>query len=228
MQTRKSHKILVVDDEQDVLEMLKYNFEKEGYEVRTATNGLEAIQIAKTYVPELILMDIMMPKMDGVEASQRLREMPEIANTYIIFLTARVEEYSEVAAFSVGADDYITKPIKPRALLSRVEAFFRREQKRNKQDTRIEAGDLVIDKNSYSVFKGENPINLPKKEFELLYYLATNPDKVLTREDLLQHIWGDIYVLSRTVDVHIRKVREKIGEGYIQTIKGVGYKFKLD
>ena len=169
-----------------------------------------------------------MPNMDGVEAGRRLRELPELQNTYIIFLTARTEEYSEVAAFEVGADDYITKPIKPRALMSRISALFRRETKKTKQEDKIAIGDLTIDRKSYTVSNRGELVTLPKKEFELLYFLAQNPNKVFSRDDLLQNIWGsDVYVLARTVDVHIRKVREKIGEGYIKTVKGVGYKFDL-
>jgi len=221
-------KILVVDDDADILEMLAYNLSKEGYQVKTVINGKEALKEAKKFLPDLILMDIMMPKMDGVEASRQLRELPETANTYILFLTARVEEYSEIAAFDVGADDYITKPIRPRALLSRINAVFRRDSERktgDKQKTKIQVSDLFIDKESYVVYRGQEQINLPKKEFDLLYFLAINPGKVFSREDLLKHIWGeDVFVLVRTVDVHIRKIREKIGEGYIKTVKGVGYK----
>ncbi len=170
-------------------------------------------------------MDIMMPHMDGVEASRLIKENPDTAQAYIIFLTARTEEYSEVAAFDVGADDYIVKPIKPRALLSRISAIFRRESKKVPQDDQIVVGNLTIDRQSYTVTQGEEALNLPKKEFELLYFLAQHPEKVFSRDELLQNIWGtDVYVLARTVDVHVRKVREKIGEGYIQTVKGVGYK----
>ncbi|NJL12570.1 MAG: response regulator transcription factor [Microscillaceae bacterium] len=227
METIPTYKILAVDDEPDIVELLQYNLEKAGYEVNTATDGEEAVEVARAVLPDLILMDIMMPKMDGVEASRVIRETPELANTYIIFLTARVEEYSEVAAFNVGADDYIIKPIKPRALMSRIAALFRREHKRRKPQQKVAIGDLAIDKTSYTVLKGEHIITLPKKEFELLFFMAQNPNKVFSREDLLQNIWGaDVYVLARTVDVHIRKVREKIGEGYIKTVKGVGYKLE--
>jgi two-component system alkaline phosphatase synthesis response regulator PhoP len=220
---------MIVDDEPDILEMLTYNLEKEGYEVRTANNGKKAVQLAANYQPELILMDIMMPIMDGVEACRLIREMPEMKQTYIIFLTARSEEYSEVAAFDTGADDYLTKPIKPRALMSRINAIFRREsQKTTQEDTNcISVADLVIDKGSYTLTKGNEQITLPKKEFELLYFLASNPEKVYNRDELLQNIWGaDVYVLARTVDVHIRRIREKIGDHLIKTIKGVGYKFE--
>ena len=229
MSTHQPHRVLVVDDEPDILELLQYNLVKEGYEVKTAPDGKKALEIAKDFLPNLVLMDIMMPAIDGVETGRRMREMPELSNSFIIFLTARVEEYSEVAAFDIGADDYITKPIKPRALMSRISALFRRESKKTKQDDKVSIGDLVIDRKSYTVFNKGVPITLPKKEFELLFFLAQNPNKVFSRDDLLQSIWGsDVYVLARTVDVHIRKVREKIGEGYIKTIKGVGYKFDLN
>ncbi len=228
MSDKPIYKVLVVDDEPDILELLQYNLTKEGYDVRAAGDGRKAIEIAKEFLPNLILMDIMMPSLDGVETARRLREMPEMINTFIIFLTARSEEYSEVAAFDVGADDYITKPIKPRALMSRISALFRRESKKTKQDDKVSIGDLVIDRKSYTVFVNSNAVTLPKKEFELLFFLAQNPNKVFSRDDLLQNIWGvDVYVLARTVDVHIRKVREKIGEDYIRTVKGVGYKFSL-
>jgi two-component system, OmpR family, alkaline phosphatase synthesis response regulator PhoP len=228
MGSKPSQKVLVVDDEEPILELLKYNLEKQGYEVKTASNGQIALEVAKKFHPDLVLLDIMMPKMDGVEACRHLRAMPELANTFIVFLTARAEEYSEVAAFDVGADDYILKPIKPRALMSRISALFRRESKKSTASAQISIGDLVIDRTSYTVKVKGKEINLPKKEFELLYFLAQNPNKVFNRDDLLQNIWGsDVYVLARTVDVHIRKVREKIGDDYITTVKGVGYKFNL-
>ncbi len=228
MSSKHINKVLVVDDEEDILELLKYNLKKEGYEVKTALNGMKAVEIAKTFIPDLVMLDIMMPHQDGVETCRQLREIPELVNTYIIFLTARAEEYSEVAAFDVGADDYITKPIKPRALMSRINALFRRKHDKRKDKGVITVGTLMIDRGSYTVTVNDATITLPKKEFELLYYLAQNPNKVLSRDDLLQNIWGtDVYVLARTVDVHIRKVREKIGEGYITTVKGVGYKFEI-
>jgi two-component system alkaline phosphatase synthesis response regulator PhoP len=228
MGSKPSQKVLVVDDEEPILELLKYNLEKNGYEVQTASDGQMALSVAKKFHPDLVLLDIMMPKMDGVEACRHLKAMPELANTFIVFLTARAEEYSEVAAFDVGADDYILKPIKPRALMSRIGAFFRRESKKTTASSQIKIGDLVIDRTSYTVRIKDKEINLPKKEFELLFFLAQNPNKVFSRDDLLQNIWGsDVYVLARTVDVHIRKVREKIGDDYITTVKGVGYKFNL-
>ena len=220
------HKVLVVDDEEPILELLKYNLEKNGYEVKTALDGARAVDIAKKFIPDLVLLDIMMPKMDGVETCRQLRDLPELQKMFVVFLTARSEEYSEVAAFDIGADDYITKPIKPRALMSRISALFRRDSKKSSPSNTITIGDLTIDRTSYTITVKGKEINLPKKEFELLYFLAQNPNKVFSREDLLQNIWGsDVYVLARTVDVHIRKVREKIGEDYITTVKGVGYKF---
>lgn len=226
---KHNQKILVVDDESDILELLKYNLEKEGYDVKVAGDGIKGVEIAKSFTPDLILLDIMMPKQDGIETCRQLREISELANTFIIFLTARSEEYSEVAAFDMGADDYITKPIKPRALVSRINALFRRESKKKKESNTISIGDLVVDRTSYTVTIENNKINLPKKEFELLYFLAQSPGKVFSRDELLHNIWGtDVYVLARTVDVHIRKVREKIGDGYIATIKGVGYKFETN
>lgn len=218
---------MVVDDDPDILELLKYNLKKEGYDVETADNGMKAVEIAKHFHPDLILLDIMMPQQDGVETCRQIRDIPDLSDAHITFLTARAEEYSEVAAFEAGADDYITKPIKPRALMSRISALFRKESK-SKSKPQIVAGDLTIDRSSYTVTAKDKQFTLPKKEFELLYFLAQNPNKVFGRDELLQNIWGtDVYVLARTVDVHIRKVREKIGDGYISTVKGVGYKFDL-
>lgn len=226
MVNKPMQKVLVVDDEESIVELLKYNLEKSGYDVKTATDGQKAVDIARKFLPDLVLLDIMMPKMDGVETCRLIREIPEMQQSFVIFLTARSEEYSEVAAFDVGADDYITKPIKPRALMSRISALFRRDSKKAPVTNLITIGDLTIDRTSYTISVRDKEINLPKKEFELLYFLAQNPNKVFTREDLLHHIWGtDVYVLARTVDVHIRKVREKIGEDFITTVKGVGYKF---
>jgi two-component system alkaline phosphatase synthesis response regulator PhoP len=223
----QTYKILVVDDDADIVDLLQYNLQKANYSVAIAYNGLEALKVAQEFVPDLILLDIMLPKLDGVEAGRQLREMPETKDAYLVFLTARLEEYSEIAAFEVGADDYIIKPIRPRALLSRIQAIFRRDKEKNTQpQTTLKIGNLVIDRVSYTVTLNDEPIAFPKKEFELLYFLAQNPDKVFSRDELLQTIWGeDVYILSRTVDVHIRKIREKIGEDYIKTIKGVGYKW---
>jgi len=229
MATKPAQKVLVVDDEEPILELLKYNLEKGGYEVKTAIDGAKAVEIAKRFLPDLVLLDIMMPKMDGVETCRQIKDIPEMEKTFVVFLTARSEEYSEVAAFDVGADDYITKPIKPRALMSRISALFRRDTKKVAPTSSISIGELTIDRTSYTIKIRNKEINLPKKEFELLYFLAQNPNKVFSREDLLQNIWGsDVYVLARTVDVHIRKVREKIGEDFITTVKGVGYKFSLN
>ncbi len=228
MSSNKSKRILIVDDEADILELLKYNLKKEGYNVKAENNGVDAVETAKSFFPDLVLLDIMMPNQDGVETCRQLREIPELENTFIVFLTARSEEYSEVAAFDIGADDYITKPIKPRALMSRISAMFRRGEVKSKDNVIITVGDLTIDRTSYTIIVKDRKITLPKKEFQLLYFLAQNPNKVFSRDDLLQNIWGtDVYVLARTVDVHIRKVREKIGEGFIRTVKGVGYKFEM-
>ena len=229
MQTTAPYKILVVDDDPDIVELLQYNLTKEGYDVSHAENGKEAIATALKHKPDVILMDVMMPVLDGIAACRQMREMPDFRDTYIIFLTARAEEFSEVAAFEAGADDFITKPIKPRALLSRLAAFVRRGTQTTDQNQIIQIGNIKIDRTSFSVYKGDEKISLPKKEFELLAFLATTPDKVFNRDELLNNIWGtDVFVIARTVDVHIRKVREKIGEEHIKTIKGVGYKFNTD
>ena len=228
MSEKQKIKVLVVDDEPDIVEILKYNLLKEGYDVATAEDGIKAVKTAAKFLPDVILLDIMRPNQDGVETCLQIRQIPELKNTFIIFLTARSEEYSEVAAFDVGADDYISKPIKPRALMSRISALFRRESKKEQETIQIKAKDLTIDRGSYTVDKAGKTITLPKKEFELLYFLAKNPNIVFGRDELLHNIWGsDVFVLARTVDVHIRKVREKIGEDYISTVKGVGYKFDL-
>jgi len=229
MSEKQKVKILVVDDEPDIVEILSYNLKKEGYEVESAEDGIQAVKLAKKFHPDVILLDIMMPNQDGVETCRQIREIPELKNTFIIFLTARSEEYSEVAAFDVGADDYINKPIKPRALMSRIAALFRRESKKEQELAQIKIKDLIVDRTSYTIDKSGKTITLPKKEFELLYFLAKNPNVVFNRDELLQNIWGaDVFVLARTVDVHIRKIREKIGEDYITTVKGVGYKFELN
>ncbi len=226
MTNNGKYTVLVVDDEEDILELLKYNLKKEGYEVKTASNGVEAMEIAREFLPDLVLLDIMMPKQDGIETCRQIREDSKLKDTHVTFLTARAEEYSEVAAFEAGADDYITKPIKPRALMSKVKAIFRRDPKIEQAEI-IEIGNLQIDRISYTASIDGKEVILPKKEFELLYYLAKKPNKVFSRDELLRDIWGtDVYVLSRTVDVHIRKIREKIGDDCIKTVKGVGYKFQ--
>ncbi|WP_299984800.1 response regulator transcription factor [uncultured Pontibacter sp.] len=227
--TQAHYKILVVDDDPDIVELLQYNLAREGYDVAQAENGKKAIEVAHTFKPNVILMDVMMPVLDGIAACRQLREEQDFRQTHIIFLTARSEEFSEVAAFDAGADDFITKPIKPRALLSRLAAYARRDAQQEEQEQVIEIGGLRIDRTSFAVYKGDEKITLPKKEFELLSFLAATPNKVFTREELLNNVWGsDVYVIARTVDVHIRKVREKIGEDQIRTIKGVGYKFNTD
>ena len=223
------HKVLVVDDDPDIVELLQYNLQKEGYQVAAAHNGREAIDKAAGFSPDIILLDVMMPVMDGIAACRQLRQNPRLKDTYILFLTARSEEISEVSAFEAGADDFIAKPIKPRALISRLAAVVRRETQQTDEHQIIEAGNLKIDRTSFHVLKDTQKITLPKKEFELLAFLATHPDRVYSREELLNNVWGnDVYVIARTVDVHIRKVREKIGEDQIKTIKGVGYKFNND
>ena len=224
---KSDFKILAIDDEKDILLLLKYNLESEGYSVKTASSGKEGLDIAPKYNPDLILIDIMMPEIDGIETCRKLREIEKFQTTFILFLTARVEEYSEVAAFDAGGDDYITKPIKPRALLRRINLFYKRNSSVDDSKKVIEVENLSIDKDSYVVKVDGNEVFFPKKEFELLHFLATNPKKVFSRESLLRNIWGaDVHVIARTVDVHIRKIREKLGNDFISTIKGVGYKFK--
>lgn len=220
-------KILIVDDEPDILEFLQYNLRKEGYQVITAPDGQQAILTAEREKPNLILLDIMMPEMDGVEACRLLRLRKEFDDTPIAFLTARDEDFSQIAALDVGGDDYITKPIKPRVLVSRINALLRRASRVNEDETRsISLHDLVIDKDKVLVFKGESTIELPRKEFEILWLLASKPGRVFTREEIFDKIWGaDVIVGNRTIDVHIRKLREHIGEEYIKTMKGIGYKF---
>ena len=227
MSTAK-HKILIVDDEPDIRELIEYNLKKEGYQVYTASNGQEAVTEAKRVLPDLIILDIMMPKMDGIEACRILRTMNEFKNTFMVFLTARSEEYSEIAGFNVGADDYIAKPIKPRALTSRVNAILRRNvQAESEEDNKLEIADLVIDREAFLVFRNGERITLAKKEFELLYLLASKPGKVYTRDVILKNIWEEsVIVTNRTIDVHIRKLREKLGDRYVSTVKGVGYKFE--
>lgn len=220
-------KILIVDDEPDILEFLQYNLRKEGYQVVTAADGRQAIQTAEQEKPHLILLDIMMPEMDGVETCRLLRSRKEFDDTPIAFLTARDEDFSQIAALDVGGDDYITKPIKPRVLVSRINALLRRSGRSSEDEVRsISLHDLVIDKDKVLVYKGEEIIELPRKEFEILWLLASKPGRVFTREEIFDKIWGaDVIVGNRTIDVHIRKLREHIGEVYIKTMKGIGYKF---
>ena len=226
------YKLLIADDEPDILEFVCYNLKKEGFEVHQATNGLEALEIAKRVQPHLILLDIMMPEMDGVEVCKELRALPEFESTIIAFLTARSEDYSQIVGFEVGGDDYINKPIRPRVLISRINALLRRFHKKdpNNDKSIIDIADLHINKEQFIVQrKGqEAKISLAKKEFELLCLLASKPGKVFTREEIFNKIWGsNVIVGNRTIDVHIRKIREKVGEGYIKTIKGIGYKFEF-
>ncbi|MCC2598693.1 response regulator transcription factor [Sphingobacterium sp. FBM7-1] len=225
-----NQKILVVDDERDIVELISYSLTKEGYQVYQAYNGKEGIEVAKQVNPDLIILDVMMPEMDGIEACRIMRAMPEFKQTFMVFLTARSEEYSEIAGFNVGADDYIAKPIKPRALMSRINAILRRNNTESGVDQvdKLEILDLVIDRDSFLVYRDEEKIVLAKKEFELLYLLASKPNKVFTREQILKAIWEDsVVVTNRTIDVHIRKLREKIGDHYVSTVKGVGYKFEV-
>jgi len=219
-------KILIADDEEDILQFLSYNLQKEGYEVITATNGAEALKLAKKEKPELIVLDIMMPIMDGMETCKELRETPETKDALIVFLTARSEDYSQIAGFENGADDYITKPIKPKVFISRIKALLRRTHS-NTPGTFIDLGNIKIDKEKHLVIKDNQVIELPRKEFMLLELLASKPGKVFSREFILEKVWGeDVIVGERTIDVHIRKIREKIGEQYIKTVKGLGYKLE--
>lgn len=220
-------RILLVDDEPDILEFIEYNLKKEGFQVFTANNGKEAIQQAIKNHPHLIILDIMMPVMDGIETCRQLREMKEFKNTVITFLTARNEDYSQIAGFDVGADDYISKPIKPRILISRIKALVRRTNDTEVTNA-IKIGEIEINRDNYSVTKSGKVLNFPRKEFELLSLLISKPGKVFTREDILSRVWGeDIVVGDRTIDVHIRKIREKLGDDCIKTIKGIGYKFDI-
>lgn len=225
-----AEKILLVDDEQDILNFISYNLKKEGYEVFTALSGKEAIAVAKKEKPDLIIIDVMMPEMDGIETCQELRTIDGLKDTLITFLSARAEDYSQVAGFDAGADDYISKPIKPRLLVSKIKAILRRKSSGNTSETSLEAevGRIRIDREKYLVYQGDETYSLPKKEFELLALLLSKPGKVFTREVILETIWGtDVVVGDRTIDVHIRKLRERLGDENIETIKGVGYKFKI-
>lgn len=222
-----STKILIADDEEDILQFLSYNLKKEGYDVLTATNGAEAIEIAKKENPDLIVLDIMMPVMDGMETCKILRETPETKDKLIIFLTARNEDYSQIAGFENGADDYITKPIKPKLFISRIKALLRRVHI-SEAGNIIDLGNIKIDKEKYHVLKDNQVIEMPRKEFMLLELLASKPGKVFSREYILEKVWGeDVIVGERTIDVHIRKIREKIGDDYIKTVKGLGYKLEF-
>jgi len=225
--SEKAFKVLIVDDEQDILEFLSYNLEKEGFEVDTAENGKVGVEKAKKNNPDIVLLDVMMPEMDGIEACRQLRELPQFSNTIIAFLTARTEDYSQIAGFETGADDYISKPIKPRVLVSRLRALLRRYEAKEAKSTFISVGDIEIDRERYIIIHKGTEMTVPRKEFELLYLLASKPGKVFKRDEILNEIWGrDIIVGDRTIDVHIRKLREKLGEDLIKTVKGIGYKFE--
>jgi two-component system alkaline phosphatase synthesis response regulator PhoP len=223
------YKILLVDDEPDILEFLGYNLRAEGYEVHTRNNGKDGLAIAREILPQLIVLDVMMPEMDGIETCREIRQVPALKNTIVIFLTARGEDYSQIAGFEAGADDFVTKPVKPRVLVSRIKALLRRY----KEEPGLESGqavvlnELIIDREKYVVIKDGQEYNLPRKEFELLSLLTSKPNRVFSREDILSSIWGDdVIVGDRTIDVHIRKIREKLGTSNIKTIKGVGYKYE--
>ena len=221
-------KILLVDDEPDILEIVGYNLAQEGYQIIKAENGKIAIEKAKKELPHLIIMDVMMPEMDGMEACEHIRKIPELNNVIITFLTARNEDYSQVAGFDAGADDYITKPIKPKLLVSKVKALLRRLKEDEQNSETLNLGGIEINREEYKIVKDEVEISLPRKEFELFYLLASKPGKVFKREEILDKVWGnDVIVGGRTIDVHIRKLREKIGDDYFKTIKGVGYKFEV-
>jgi two-component system alkaline phosphatase synthesis response regulator PhoP len=225
---KKNITILLVDDEPDILEIVGYNLSAEGYNVITAEDGLEAVRIAKKKKPQLIILDVMMPEMDGIEACEQIRKIPELSETIITFLTARGEDYSQMAGFDAGADDYITKPIKPKVLVSKVNALLRRFKEEDVSSNVLKVGNLVINRDEYKIINNEEEIILPRKEFELLYLLASKPGKVFKREEILNNVWGnDVVVGGRTIDVHIRKLREKIGDDSFKTVKGVGYKFVI-
>ncbi|AEA44293.1 response regulator transcription factor [Fluviicola taffensis] len=226
MQVSKGQTILLVDDEKDILEFLQYNLEREGYKVFVASDGLEGVEMAQKVSPDLILMDVMMPRMDGIEACQTIRQDLQLKSPLIAFLTSRAEDYSQVAGFEAGADDYITKPIRPRLLVSKVEALLRRAGRMNGGEPEIKTSSITVNREKFLVYMNEEEIQLPKKEFELIELLASRPGKVFTREQILTTVWGDETIVGeRTIDVHIRKLREKLGESYIRTIKGVGYTF---
>lgn len=219
-------KILVVDDDPDIVEILRYNLSMAGYDIKSATNGKEAIKKAKIFLPEIILLDVMMPEMDGIETCTIIKEIPSLNNTRIIFLSARNEDYTQLSAFDAGADDYITKPVKPKILLKKIASILKRINKSKNTNQLIDLGEIKIDRNLYLVTKNDIKISLPRKEFELFFLLASIPGKVFTRDEIMSKVWGsEVIVGDRTIDVHIRKLREKIGDLYFKTVKGVGYKF---
>ena len=219
-------KILVVDDDPDIIEILRYNLSLAGYQVKSAFNGKEAVKKAKLFLPEIILLDIMMPEMDGIEACTQIKSLPSLKKTMIIFLSARSEDFTQIAAFDAGGDDYISKPVKPKILLRKIRSVVKRIHSSVNENTRIELGNIVIDRNEYLVKIDNNNIKLPRKEFELFFLLASKPRKVFTRDEIMSKVWGiNVVVGDRTIDVHIRKLREKIGDLRFKTVKGVGYKF---
>ena len=222
-----STKILIVDDDPEIIEILNYNLINSGFITKSASNGLEAIKKAKKFIPDIILLDVMMPEMDGIEACIKIREIKTLTNTRIIFLSARGEDFTQIAAFDAGADDYISKPVKPKILLKKISSIAKRLDRNKNPIGILDLGEIIIDRESYLVTINKVEKNLPRKEFELLYLLATKPGKLFTREEIMLKVWGtEIFVGDRTIDVHIRKLRKKIGEKYIKTTKGVGYKFK--
>jgi two-component system alkaline phosphatase synthesis response regulator PhoP len=225
---KREIKILLVDDEPDILEIVGYNLSQEGYQVVTANNGKEAVSKAKKEIPHLIIMDVMMPEMDGIEACESIRKVPELENTIITFLTARSEDYSQLAGFDAGADDYISKPIKPKILVSKVKALLRRLKEKEEKSDVLNVNGIEINREEYKIVKDGQEIILPRKEFELFYLLASKPGKVFKRDEILDKVWGnEVIVGGRTIDVHIRKLREKIGDDFFKTIKGVGYKIEF-
>ena len=226
---KKDIKLLLVDDEPDILEIVSYNLQNEGYQIFTATNGIEAIELAKKVNPHLILLDVMMPEMDGIEACEKIRGIEGLEDVIIAFFTARGEDYSQVAGFDAGADDYITKPVKPKVLVSKVKSLLRRLKRGQAEiENIVTIGNIIINRDEYFVQRDNDRISLPRKEFELLALLASKPGKVFKRENILESVWGnDVVVGGRTIDVHIRKLREKIGDNYFKTVKGVGYKFNV-
>ena len=229
MENEKSEfRILLVDDEPDILEFVGYNIRKEGYTLHTAFNGKDAIELAKKEIPHLIVLDIMMPGMDGIETCREIRKIPELEKTLITFLTARAEDFSQIAGLDAGGDDYITKPVKPRVLMSRINALLRRLPRIEMEDSPINSGNLIVDREQYIIRKDNNDYHLPRKEFELIELLTSRPNKVFTREEIFEKVWGnDVIVGDRTIDVHIRRIRDKLGIENIRTVKGVGYKYEI-
>ena len=223
-----SNKVLIVDDDPEIIEILNYNLVNSGFQVKSAFNGIEAVKIAKKFIPDIILLDVMMPEMDGIEACIKIKEIKKLSSTRIIFLSARGEDFTQIAAFDAGADDYINKPVKPKILLKKIFSIAKRLNSSKNSNNILDLGYIKIDRDSYLVTINKEEKNLPRKEFELLYLLLSKPGKVFTRDEIMLKVWGsEIVVGDRTIDVHIRKLREKIGDKYIKTIKGIGYKFKL-